>query len=81
MHITPTSDISQPFKSAGFDARCQITDTKSERNNMRNRVASKGKGIVEKKLLLSYRYANPPGHKVWGKRIVWVLYEQHMWKY
>lgn len=43
MHITPTSDIPQPFKSADFDARYQITDTKSERNNMR-KSCQQGKG-------------------------------------
>lgn len=47
MHMTPTSDISQPFKSTGFDARYQITNIKSERNNMRNTDASKGKGTIE----------------------------------
>lgn len=49
IHITPTSDISQHFKSAGFEACYQITERKPERNSMRNRDASKGKGTLKKK--------------------------------
>lgn len=47
MHITHTLDISQPFKSTGFDASYQVTNTKSEINNMRKRDANKGKEAIE----------------------------------
>lgn len=71
MHITPTSDIPQPFKSAGFDACHQITDIKSERNNMKKRNASKRKGTVKKKFVITWTCVNPSGHKMWGRRVVW----------
>lgn len=80
MHITPTSHISQPFKGSGFDTCHQITDTKSERNNMRNRDASKGKG-TEKIFVITWMCINPSGDKMWGKRVVWVPYKQHVWNY
>lgn len=75
IHITSTSDISQHLKSAGFEACYQITERKPERNSMRNRDASKGKGTLKKSFGITWMCINPSGHKMWEERVVWVLYK------